>query len=282
MATSNGSGGASPASPKDAAPASSAPPAPSGRAARPGADDEATAAAGHRSSAPTRRSATRRRPRSRADLGARMASGTSDTVRMYLKEIGQVDLLTAADEVDLATRIHDGVEAAEQLAELAALGEEGKLDPLEGRRLRHLVEDGEYAKAELTQANLRLVVSIAKRYVGRGMQLLDLIQEGNLGLMRAVEKFIKDLLPQEKAVSTAVIFKSEKNVVTVIQILQGEQLKDHVSKVPALLICIFGEVVFENEKGVKETLLSGDYVKIDPMIKHRVDAITNSQLILFK
>jgi quercetin dioxygenase-like cupin family protein len=93
---------------------------------------------------------------------------------------------------------------------------------------------------------------------------------------------IKDLLPQEKAVSTAVIFKSEKNVVTVIQILQGEQLKDHVSKVPALLICIFGEVVFENEKGVKETLLSGDYVKIDPMIKHRVDAITNSQLILFK
>jgi RNA polymerase primary sigma factor len=108
---------------------------------------------------------------------------------MYLREIGQVPLLTAEDEVRLAKRIEAGGESAEQLADLAA---EGKLDALEftdRRRLQRSAADGEAAKRELTQANLRLVVSIAKRYVGRGMLLLDLIQEGNLGLMRAVEKF---------------------------------------------------------------------------------------------
>ncbi|MEZ4884550.1 MAG: hypothetical protein R3E32_07490 [Chitinophagales bacterium] len=93
---------------------------------------------------------------------------------------------------------------------------------------------------------------------------------------------IKDLLPQDKAVSTAVLLRSEQATVTVIQILEGEQLKEHVTKVPALLICIIGEVVFENEKGMKESLLSGDYVSIAPMIKHWLNAITNSQLILFK
>ncbi len=93
---------------------------------------------------------------------------------------------------------------------------------------------------------------------------------------------IKDLLPQEKAVSTEVLFRSEQAVATAIQILQGEQLKEHVTKVPAFLICILGKVVFENEKGLKETLMSGDYVKIEPMVKHWVNAITNSQLILIK
>ncbi|MEZ5141072.1 MAG: RNA polymerase sigma factor RpoD [Acidimicrobiales bacterium] len=115
--------------------------------------------------------------------------GSSDPVRMYLKEIGRVPLLTAAEEVALAKRIEAGTLAAEQLADLAAAGELEVYDPVERKRLERRARDGERAKHELTQANLRLVVSIAKRYVGRGMLILDLIQEGNLGLMRAVEKF---------------------------------------------------------------------------------------------
>ncbi|MEZ5262779.1 MAG: sigma-70 family RNA polymerase sigma factor [Acidimicrobiales bacterium] len=131
-----------------------------------------------------------RRPMGRIDPNLRPgAGGTSDTVRMYLKEIGQVPLLNAEDEVSLAQRIQAGMEAAERLADLAASGELDTLDAKEKRRLKRLERDGDIAKQELTQANLRLVVSIAKRYVGRGMLLLDLIQEGNLGLMRAVEKF---------------------------------------------------------------------------------------------
>jgi len=128
----------------------------------------------------------RRRPRAKAgDAGA----GSSDPVRMYLREIGQVPLLTAAEEVSLAQRIEAGTAAAEQLADLSASGRIEALE-FEGRRkLQRLAKDGDAAKRELTRANLRLVVSIAKRYVGRGMLLLDLIQEGNLGLMRAVEKF---------------------------------------------------------------------------------------------
>jgi RNA polymerase primary sigma factor len=110
--------------------------------------------------------------------------GTSDAVRMYLREIGQVDLLTAEDERRLAQLIEEGKIAA---ARIDAEGE--SLTSGEERMLLRAVSRGERAKSELTQANLRLVVSIAKRYAGRGMQLLDLIQEGNLGLMRAVDKF---------------------------------------------------------------------------------------------
>jgi RNA polymerase primary sigma factor len=117
------------------------------------------------------------------------SGGSSDPVRMYLKEIGRVPLLTAADEVTLAKGIEAGMQAAERLADLEASGELAGLERAELRRLNRLVHKGEVAKSGLTQANLRLVVSIAKRYVGRGMLLLDLIQEGNLGLMRAVEKF---------------------------------------------------------------------------------------------
>ncbi|WP_304512028.1 RNA polymerase sigma factor RpoD [Dermatobacter hominis] len=120
-------------------------------------------------------------------VGTTGGASTADPVRMYLREIGQVPLLTAQEEVDLAMRIEAGVEAEERLADLAASGETVEFD--ERRRLDRLRRDGERAKDELTQANLRLVVSIAKRYLGRGMQILDLVQEGNLGLMRAVEKF---------------------------------------------------------------------------------------------
>ncbi len=133
--------------------------------------------------------ARKRRQHRVAQASRETGGGTSDPVRMYLKEIGRVPLLTAQQEVDLAKRIEAGTQAAERLADLAAAEELAAFDPGERRHLERLARDGERAKSELTQANLRLVVSIAKRYVGRGMQLLDLVQEGNLGLMRAVEKF---------------------------------------------------------------------------------------------
>jgi RNA polymerase primary sigma factor len=125
----------------------------------------------------------------RLGVAANQGGGSSDPVRMYLKEIGRVALLTGPEEVALAKRIETGAAAAVELADQAASGLLAVLDPVERRRLERRVNDGDHAKAELTQANLRLVVSIAKRYVGRGMLILDLIQEGNLGLMRAVEKF---------------------------------------------------------------------------------------------
>ena len=112
---------------------------------------------------------------------------TGDPVRMYLKEIGKVDLLTASEEVDLAMKIEAGLEATEKL-EAAERGEL-TLTRAEQRRLMRVEQVGLDAKQALISANLRLVVSIAKRYVGRGMLFLDLIQEGNLGLIRAVEKF---------------------------------------------------------------------------------------------
>jgi len=110
-----------------------------------------------------------------------------DTVHAYLREIGRVSLLSAEIEVVCAKRIELGNEAARQLA-LADTADE-PLSQAELARLRHLVAQGHEAKDLLTEANLRLVVSIAKRYRNRGMAFLDLIQEGNLGLMRAVEKF---------------------------------------------------------------------------------------------
>ncbi|MBN2168558.1 MAG: RNA polymerase sigma factor RpoD [Actinobacteria bacterium] len=108
---------------------------------------------------------------------------TNDPVRMYLKEIGKVPLLTAAQEISLAKRIEAGEKAT------AKLDSSKKINDKETRRLKAVEADGFEAKKKLVEANLRLVVSIAKRYVGRGMLFLDLIQEGNLGLIRAVEKF---------------------------------------------------------------------------------------------
>lgn len=129
---------------------------------------------------------TRSRSRKRAADGS-VALLTGDPVRMYLKEIGRVNLLTAAEEVDLAMKIEAGVAATEQLE--AADAGEIELERRERRRLSRVEMVGLDAKQQLIEANLRLVVSIAKRYVGRGMLFLDLIQEGNLGLIRAVEKF---------------------------------------------------------------------------------------------
>nr|WP_325219009.1 RNA polymerase sigma factor RpoD [uncultured Oscillibacter sp.] len=113
-----------------------------------------------------------------------------DPVRMYLKEIGKVALLTPEEEVNLAQAMSAGNEAEEKLAELRRQREEGQeIDPALEAALRKQYRAGETAKQKLAEANLRLVVSIAKRYVGRGMLFLDLIQEGNLGLIKAVEKF---------------------------------------------------------------------------------------------
>ena len=120
-----------------------------------------------------------------ADAGVTMLTG--DPVRMYLKEIGKVPLLTAAEEIDLAMKIEAGVAATEELDRAEDEGVE--LERREKRRLGRIEQVGIDAKQQLIEANLRLVVSIAKRYVGRGMLFLDLIQEGNLGLIRAVEKF---------------------------------------------------------------------------------------------
>jgi RNA polymerase primary sigma factor len=144
------------------APTPVAPPA----AARPGA-----------TAAPARHSRTAARP-------DRTEGGGFDPVRMYLKEIGKVPLLTGPQEVSLAMRIEAGVHATERLEDLTSpLSDEARAS------LQAVAADGDIAKKQLTEANLRLVVSIAKRYVGRGMALLDLVQEGNLGLIRAVEKF---------------------------------------------------------------------------------------------
>ena len=129
---------------------------------------------------------TRSRSRARG-IDASTVMLTGDPVRMYLKEIGKVDLLTAAEEVDLAMKIEAGLDAADKLEKQEA--GEIELTRAEMRRLMRVEQVGLDAKQALISANLRLVVSIAKRYVGRGMLFLDLIQEGNLGLIRAVEKF---------------------------------------------------------------------------------------------
>jgi RNA polymerase primary sigma factor len=115
-------------------------------------------------------------------------TASADSVRAYLKQIGKVALLNAEEEVELAKRIEAGLYAAERVRK-AEEEQSEKLVPQMRRDLRWIVRDGERAKNHLLEANLRLVVSLAKRYTGRGMAFLDLIQEGNLGLIRAVEKF---------------------------------------------------------------------------------------------
>jgi len=106
----------------------------------------------------------------------------SDPVQMHLREIGRVPLLTPEEEIELAKKIQKGKLAEQRL-------KKGNLSPLEKAKLEAQVREGQAARRKLAQANLRLVVSVAKRYIGRGMSLLDLIQEGNLGLLKAVDKF---------------------------------------------------------------------------------------------
>ena len=118
------------------------------------------------------------------DLSVPEGINIDDHVKMYLKEIGKVNLLTPEEELSLAKRMADGETAKEQLEEI---GEE--IDEDTKKQIDLLIADGEKAKKSMAEANLRLVVSIAKRYVGRGMLFLDLIQEGNLGLIKAVDKF---------------------------------------------------------------------------------------------
>jgi RNA polymerase primary sigma factor len=112
-----------------------------------------------------------------------LAQGAADSVRLYLQEIGETDLLTMQEEVWLAKRMQRGLQASERLQRLDYATESDR------RALEADKEDGEQARAHLIQANLRLVVSVAKKYVGRGLSFLDLIQEGNIGLMKATDKF---------------------------------------------------------------------------------------------
>jgi len=118
-----------------------------------------------------------------------VAGASADPVRDYLKQIGKVRLLSARQEVELAKRIEAGLFAEEKLAEEKLAGGSGVPRADQSTDLEQVVEDGRRAKAHLVEANLRLVVSLARRYTGRGMLFLDLIQEGNLGLIRGVEKF---------------------------------------------------------------------------------------------
>ncbi len=124
-------------------------------------------------------------PRRGEDTDRMRRSGTSDLVRIYLREIGKVPLLTAQDEVELAKAIEAGLFAREMMQGGCKVVGAGP----SGAELAMIADQGDRARQRLIEANLRLVVSIAKRYIGRGMVFLDLIQEGNLGLIRAVEKF---------------------------------------------------------------------------------------------
>jgi len=151
-------------------------------------EDEANRRKGPEPALPARTADERRLLRPRRSAGG-ADGGSFDPVRIYLREIGQVPLLTAAEEVRLAQRLEAGVHARERLEVATGFGVPDLLDDEERASLEAVAADGALARQQLTEANLRLVVSIAKRYVGRGMALLDLVQEGNIGLMRAVEKF---------------------------------------------------------------------------------------------
>jgi RNA polymerase primary sigma factor len=155
---------------------------PDGVAAEAPAEEEATAEGGDFEWDDEEESEALRQARKDAELTA-----SADSVRAYLKQIGKVALLNAEEEVDLAKRIEAGLYGSERLRQVEEEGQ--KISPQMRRDLNWIVRDGERAKNHLLEANLRLVVSLAKRYTGRGMAFLDLIQEGNLGLIRAVEKF---------------------------------------------------------------------------------------------
>lgn len=114
---------------------------------------------------------------------------SDDTISLYLKEVSRIPLLNAEDEVQLAKTMRQGERAQAKLEKIGADGSNNSLSPAEYLKLQHQVEAGEGARRQLTRANSRLVISMAKKYVGQGVPFLDLIQEGNMGLMKAVEKF---------------------------------------------------------------------------------------------
>ncbi|MFF3731632.1 RNA polymerase sigma factor [Streptomyces sp. NPDC002476] len=176
-------GAAEPQIPPEA-PASREPPGPLGP---PGGPEEPGAAETAEAAGPSegfREELPRAAPEAPEPRGRPEAGGPSaDLFRQYLREIGRIPLLTAADEVELARRIEAGLFAEERLASTPDLDTRLAVD------LDRLVVMGRMAKRRLIEANLRLVVSVAKRYIGRGLTMLDLVQEGNLGLIRAVEKF---------------------------------------------------------------------------------------------
>ncbi len=148
-------------------------------------DDEALAAEEQEAEAEARAAADEIRAlEERAEAMAGASVRTDNPVRQYLQEIGQVKLLDVREEIELARRMEAGLEAEKRLEE-----EGEQLDAKSSRRLDRIVRDGEAAREHLIQANLRLVVSIAKKYTGRGIGLLDLIQEGNRGLIKAVDRF---------------------------------------------------------------------------------------------
>jgi RNA polymerase primary sigma factor len=158
------------------------------KAAKDGADDEDISEPSEKDKASgdfvwdEEESEALRQARKDAELTA-----SADSVRAYLKQIGKVALLNAEEEVELAKRIEAGLYCTQKMTEFAEAGE--KLTTAQRRDYLWICRDGDKAKNHLLEANLRLVVSLAKRYTGRGMAFLDLIQEGNLGLIRAVEKF---------------------------------------------------------------------------------------------
>jgi RNA polymerase primary sigma factor len=154
-------------------------------------DDDPTPAPPTKATAPAAGKAPRvvPGPADRPEEDARLVGPGADPVRMYLKEIGKVPLLTGKQEVALAQRVEAGLRAAERIVALEDEYGEAGIPAVRLRPEERLVATGLAAKQELINANLRLVVSIAKRYRNRGMAFLDLIQEGNLGLMRAVDKF---------------------------------------------------------------------------------------------
>jgi RNA polymerase primary sigma factor len=181
---------AAPASPPAAPAERSDLPPDAGIAAGRGAGEEREGPSGNGSPAVAREARPRPLPAMHRVLDDEAIGGAgADPVRTYLKEIGKVPLLTAETEVTLARRIETGIDSVQRLEGLeSAYGPDGVPFADRGREERH-VFDGRKAKDQLIEANLRLVVSIAKRYRNRGMLFLDLIQEGNLGLMRAVDKF---------------------------------------------------------------------------------------------
>ena len=147
-------------------------------------DEEALAADDEESDEAAGDEAERLELEERADSWTKDSASTGDPVRQYLQEIGRVKLLTLEEEISLARRIEEGEEARRRLDEEAST-----LSERDQRALKRVVEDGDMARQHLIEANLRLVVSVAKKYRGRGMGFLDLVQEGNQGLIRAVEKF---------------------------------------------------------------------------------------------